>query len=65
MVKGVTLTQPGGTGVRTQTNSSPDRDYDCSDFRTQASAQRILDSIPGDPYKLDGDSDGVVCESLL
>lgn len=38
------------------------RDYNCSDFRTQAEAQAYL--LPGDPYGLDGDDDGVACESL-
>src|SRR6476659_1203325 len=37
-------------------------DYDCSDFSTQAEAQRYL--LPGDPYRLDGDNDGIACESL-
>jgi endonuclease YncB( thermonuclease family) len=37
-------------------------DYDCSDFSNQAEAQRYL--LPGDPYNLDGDHDGVACESL-
>src|SRR5262249_27385690 len=37
-------------------------DYDCSDFSTQAEAQQYL--LPGDPYNLDGDNDGVACESL-
>ena len=57
-------TNPAATGVRSQTSSSPARDYNCSDFKTQASAQRVFDSIPGDPYKLDFDKDGVACESL-
>jgi micrococcal nuclease len=40
-------------------------DCDCKkDFKTQAEAQRVLDAIPGDPYRLDGDKDGVACESL-
>lgn len=38
------------------------RDYDCSDFSTQAEAQRWL--LPGDPHRLDSDGDGVACESL-
>ncbi len=38
------------------------RDYDCADFTSQAEAQRQL--LPGDPYQLDGDGDGVACESL-
>lgn len=37
-------------------------DYDCSDFATQAEAQGYL--LPGDPYRLDGDNDGIACESL-
>ncbi|HET7417325.1 MAG TPA: excalibur calcium-binding domain-containing protein [Solirubrobacterales bacterium] len=35
-------------------------DYDCADFATQAEAQENL--LPGDPYGLDGDSDGIACE---
>lgn len=50
--------------TRSQTNSSPERDYNCSDFRTQAEAQMVLASTPGDPYKLDRDRDGIACESL-
>lgn len=38
------------------------RDYDCGDFSTQAQAQKYL--LPGDPYRLDSDGDGVACESL-
>lgn len=37
-------------------------DYDCSDFSNQAQAQAHL--LPGDPYRLDGDHDGVACQSL-
>jgi hypothetical protein len=37
-------------------------DCDCSDFATQREAQRFL--LPGDPYQLDGDGDGIACESL-
>jgi hypothetical protein len=37
-------------------------DYDCADFANQAEAQEYL--LPGDPYRLDGDNDGVACESL-
>jgi len=45
---------------------SPDDgiDYDCSDFATQADAQDYYDADPSDPSDLDGDYDGVVCESL-
>jgi hypothetical protein len=37
-------------------------DYDCSDFSNQAEAQEHL--LPGDPYGLDGDNDGIACEDL-
>ena len=35
-------------------------DYDCADFANQAEAQEYL--LPGDPYRLDGDGDGIACE---
>lgn len=48
-----------------QTNSLPARDYNCSDFKTQVEAQRVLDSTPReDPHKLDRDGDRIACESL-
>lgn len=37
-------------------------DYDCADFATQAEAQEHL--LAGDPYRLDGDHDGIACEDL-
>jgi len=37
-------------------------DYDCADFASQEEAQEYL--LPGDPYGLDGDDDGVACEDL-
>lgn len=37
-------------------------DYDCGDFENQAEAQEYL--LPGDPYGLDADSDGIACETL-
>jgi hypothetical protein len=39
-------------------------DCNCSDFATQAQAQACLNADPSDPFNLDGDSDGVACESL-
>ena len=39
-------------------------DCDCRDFATQSDAQRVFDAVPGDPYRLDGDKDGRVCERL-
>ena len=47
--------------------AGPERDRDCSDFATQAEAQRFFEATGGpqsDPHHLDGDGDGVVCESL-
>ncbi len=41
---------------------SSNKDYDCSDFSSQSQAQNFLFS--GDPYNLDGDNDGIACESL-
>jgi endonuclease YncB( thermonuclease family) len=39
-------------------------DRDCADFATQAAAEAWLQAYPGDPDGLDGDADGVACESL-
>lgn len=39
-------------------------DCDCGDFTTWEQAQAVLDAFPGDPHRLDGDNDGVACESL-
>jgi hypothetical protein len=36
----------------------------CSDFSTQAEAQAVLDRDRSDPNGLDGDGDGIACESL-
>ncbi|MEP6487910.1 excalibur calcium-binding domain-containing protein [Microcoleus vaginatus GB2-A3] len=39
-------------------------DCDCSDFGSQAEAQRVLEAYPGDPFKLDRDRDSIACETL-
>lgn len=39
-------------------------DMDCNDFTTQEEAQAVLDADPSDPHRLDGNDDGVACESL-
>jgi hypothetical protein len=39
-------------------------DCDCSDFSSWRQAQDVLESTSGDPHRLDGDGDGVTCESL-
>ena len=36
--------------------------YDCSDFATQEEAQAQL--LPGDPYGLDADDDGMASDDL-
>jgi len=39
--------------------------YNCGDFTTQAEAQAVFDECgPEDVHGLDGDGNGVVCESL-
>jgi hypothetical protein len=43
-------------------SSAQARDYDCADFGNQAEAEEYL--LPGDPYRLDADSDNVACEDL-
>ena len=42
------------------------RDRDCSDFSTQAQAQRFFKKHhpKRDPHGLDADNDGLACESL-
>jgi hypothetical protein len=40
-------------------------DCDCADFATHAEAQAFYQSQgPGDPHRLDRDSDGLACETL-
>lgn len=44
-------------------------DYNCADFKTQPEAQSVYDRCKTlgknmDVYHLDGDKDGIVCESL-
>lgn len=41
-----------------------DGDYDCGHFDTQEQAQTVLERESGDPHRLDGDDDGIACESL-
>jgi Excalibur calcium-binding domain len=47
--------------------SAAGADKDCSDFRTWKAAQRFYKNHGGprrDPHRLDGDDDGIACESL-
>jgi hypothetical protein len=48
--------------VAAPTASAHRRDYDCADFANQAEAEEYL--LPGDPYDLDADGDGIACEDL-
>ena len=45
----------------------PDYDYNCDDFKTQAEAQSVMDQCGAqgrDVHGLDGNKDGVACQSL-
>jgi hypothetical protein len=37
--------------------------YNCGDFASQAQAQAVLRADPRDPNGLDGDNDGIACET--
>ncbi|MAG36009.1 MAG: hypothetical protein CL878_07185 [Dehalococcoidia bacterium] len=37
--------------------------YNCGDFASQAQAQLVLRADPSDPNHVDGDRDGLACES--
>lgn len=39
-------------------------DLDCADFTDHAAAQAHLDADPSDPDRLDGNGDGVACDSM-
>jgi len=53
----------GGSDLPPPSGGSSDP-YDCSDFDTQDQAQQVLEETPGDPSGLDGDGNGIACESL-
>ncbi len=52
-----------GGGYRSQPAQGADL-YNCSDFANQAAAQAFLRSDPSDPSRLDGDHNGIACQSL-
>jgi hypothetical protein len=58
----MTLSAVAGLAAFAVAPASASADYDCADFATQEEAQEYL--LPGDPYGLDGDNDGVACEDL-
>lgn len=56
--------EPSGTSSLTYDPSGPDRA--CVGFATQAEAQAFYEAAGGpeqDPHRLDGEGDGIVCES--
>lgn len=61
------FTAPATTTTTAESDIPPppsDGDYDCSHFDTQDQAQQVLERESGDPHRLDGDEDGIACESL-
>ena len=50
-------------GLLTPLAYAQTNDLDCSDFKDQVDAQRVLDRDSTDPNRLDGDGDGVACGS--
>lgn len=56
----------GGGGASGGGGGNPPRDVNCSDFSSQSEAQDFFEkhNPKQDPFNLDGDGDGVACESL-
>jgi hypothetical protein len=59
-----TPTSPTPTSLEAACGPCAATDCNCSDFDTQAEAQTCLNADPTDPFNLDGDNDGIACESL-
>ena len=55
---------PTPTPVGQQFPACVNSDCNCSDFQSRAQVDAVFRAYPGDPFKLDGDSDGVPCESI-
>jgi competence protein ComEC len=55
---------PASAPAPEEPESTPTGDLDCADFATQEEAQEVLEANPDDPNYLDGEGDGVACESL-
>jgi len=56
-----------GNMVTDATKGKRASDYNCDDFSDQPQAQKFFEKVGGtgnDLYRLDGDKDGVACESL-
>jgi hypothetical protein len=62
----------GGAGWLALSNFADDSpsafvDRNCADFATQQEAQSFFENAGGpneDPHRLDGDGDGIACETL-
>ena len=57
-------TSTGSSDSSNSASSSNPNEYNCSDFETQSEAQAVLERDPSDPNYLDGEGDGIACESL-
>jgi len=57
-------TSPTPTSLEDACGPCAATDCNCSDFDTHAEAQAWLNADPTDPFNLDGDNDGIACESL-
>lgn len=60
----IPFSPPAVDPVNTSLPNCINSDCNCSDFSTQEEAQAVLNAFPNDPHRLDGDSDGIACESL-
>jgi hypothetical protein len=58
-----TSTASGGTGFDPTAYIGHGNRYNCSDFQSQADAQAVLRADPSDANRLDGDRNGIACES--
>lgn len=60
----ILLTACSANNQQTNLPECTKTDCNCSDFATQEEAQKVFERFPNDPYKLDGDGNGIACESL-
>lgn len=58
------ISKPTATPQTSQLPACVNSDCNCSDFKTQSEAQRVLAAFPSDSFGLDRDRNGVACESL-
>lgn len=61
------LFDKAGNETKDKLHGKKAKDYNCSDFATQPEAQAFFEKVGGpgnDVNRLDGDKDGIACESL-